>query len=177
MIKKISSFFLIILLFLIFGEMFLIFLINKSGGKTVFPTPTPSGLIEKRRLNTPIKKATLDNVTSSLVLFSKNILQSSIITNTYTGKISEINTKGSKDKNYPFLAKITLENNNDLDSFYFYKDHFSIMKVYKTNNDGKLIPYNLDSLRVGDYITIKESTDITKDWLNSYTELQIIKNE
>lgn len=140
---------------------------TQSYPKTTLPQPTITEAQNPQPTPLSFEKAIDNNVLHSLSMIKKGILEKSILSNTYTGTVVKISTSGGylpSANNFKFKLMIVIKNNQGEQNTFYYNDR-----------EFGLLNGNLDTLKPGDAITIKETIDLQKDQTENITALIITK--
>ncbi|MGB9883543.1 MAG: hypothetical protein ACPLRN_03470 [Microgenomates group bacterium] len=162
-----------ILFLVLLGEIgYLIYTFNQNQKKiSSLPIITQSVNQTQPQTNINSNPAYSNKTIESLSYLKKNIVTSSILENNYQGKIIEIdNQEGYLQKeDFKYVFKIRIENQDDTNSFYFNKDELEKINVYDKNNQ----KMSIDTLKIGDFVSIKEKLNLLEDPNNNLVSFDI----
>ncbi|MDO8609112.1 MAG: hypothetical protein Q7R95_01060 [bacterium] len=130
-------------------------------------SPTIAPTISSTNTNGAIDPITL----ATIAQLKKSNVDSSILSLKMHGSIS---SKPSPDKKYKIRFIIMGNNQGTTDTIGFNDDRLSKTTVVKLIKD-KETPININELKVGDYIEIEMTFDLTKPIETSLTQAKIIK--
>ena len=99
-----------------------------------------------------------------LEMYQQDILVSSVVNNTYQGKITTIdNNDGFLNyEQFQYGLKIVITNRDSSQQLFFNQDEINKIKVYRLNGQNKTTVY-LNQLQLNDYVQVKEAFDILKN--------------
>lgn len=134
------------------------------------PTPDP---------NQAVSEKTLDLIRT----MRKDTLQSSLLTNTYKGTITELNTQGgispedgngiAKGDKYILYYKFVVRDNNQSRSFYLKENDLKLVQFVKMR--GKVeTPIKYTDLKLGDLIEQRGSYELTQPYNNIFLGVKLI---
>lgn len=119
------------------------------------PSPTPN-------MSSPSVK--LRKELESVKNRAKNTaLKSSILTNEFEGKITEIDTHGGINNNLKYEVKLKIQNDKGkITGWFFNKEDLNLIKIVEKRND-KEFSFDFNNLKVGDTIIITIVNDLLRE--------------
>ncbi len=136
---------------------------------TIFPSPTVKNegpFVQDSALNSQ----SLNN----LLILKKGVVSSSILTNTYTGTLIDLDIKGGELDDFEYKLKLKIKGKNDLtNGLYYTESDIKNLRITKSSEGTEPIVVGPEKLEIGDNLVITETTDLTKNFENAIIKLEI----
>lgn len=172
----------IIILLVVIGEViyYFFFLSPKKNRQDIIPT-------QNKRLTETFKTTPSQNTSSPSPFQSKvdptmmryltnlgyDALQSSTMTNIIQGKLSAFEIIDDNSKDYKIMLDVTADTGQTVPVRYR-QFGFNKIKAFQKIND-ETTPFQINGLKSGDIISIKETRDLTKKYEESIVDIVITK--
>jgi hypothetical protein len=167
--NKILCIFFILLISVIFTEVGYLLFYKKLFITKVSSIKTKNDSVLKTdQYSENIDQSILITIRNIDALIKRQAISDSTITNTYQGYITNIDISPSLKPEIPnYQPKLKLSLKTSINStekpwgFYFDKSELTALKIAKIVN-GKESPYNIEALKKGDHIIVKEIYNLVK---------------
>ncbi len=160
----------VILLLVIFGEAgYYVYVLRRSSLNTT-----------QNSVNARTDEIQVQEIKSYVDEIKKGSIKSSILTNNYEGKITELEKNGGKltvnGKSFEYKVKITIKPESDNEFTYYFRDFDLNLTKIKEMKDGKDVALQFSDLQIGDNVSMTIGYNLQKTDSTGITNIDILRN-